>query len=196
MWDQLPGGMHGLPESGMPVQSEYFHYFWALGRFLRHSQTVKLYNSFLGCKRKWRMESLSTCKWWLLDTLHLRLQWQQKLWRSVYSWLQDKTSGLSLWSKIWTISHIAKFNSFIQANCPAGCPCDEFNCLDTTTSADHSTSTAPMTTTTAITTMTTTSTSIPATPNAVLVLSTYNSENKPMVVTLEGLNLHMFLAIF
>ena len=34
VWDQLPRGMHGLPEPGMPVQGEYFHYFWLFGRVL------------------------------------------------------------------------------------------------------------------------------------------------------------------
>ena len=91
---------------------------------------------------------------------------------------------------------IAGFNIYIQANCPAGCPCNSFDCLETTTSPDVSTSTAPMTTTTAITTVTTTSTTIPATPNAVLVLNTRFSSNKPMVVTFEGKNLHIFMVIF
>ena len=94
------------------------------------------------------------------------------------------------------MSHITWFYFFIQANCPAGCPCDEFSCLDTTTSADVSTSTAPVTTTTAITTTTTTRTTAPATPNAVLVLSTKNSGNKPMVVTFDGKTLHLFRSFF
>ena len=128
-----------------------------------------------------------------MDILHIWLQWQQKLWRSMHSWLQDQTSRLSLWSKILIMGHIAWFNSFIQANCPAGCPCDEFNCLETTTSADVSTSTAQITTTISTTTSTTTAS---PTPNAVLVLSTYKSENKPMVVTFEGKTSDIFPSFF
>ena len=73
-------------------------------------------------------------------------------------------------------------NKFIKKNCPGGCPCDGFTCIETTTQPDVSTSTAPATTETA----TTASTTTPAPKNAVLVLSTYDSSNKPMVVTFEG----------
>ena len=46
-----------------------------------------------------------------------------------------------------------------QDNCPAGCPCDEYPCAETTTTPDVTTSiTSPATTTS-------------PTPNAVLVLS-------------------------
>ena len=60
-----------------------------------------------------------------------------------------------------------------QENCPGGCPCDEYPCAETTTAPDVITSTAPATTTS------------PAT-NAVLVLSTLNSSNKPMVIDWDG----------
>ena len=60
-----------------------------------------------------------------------------------------------------------------QGNCPAGCPCDSYPCAETTISPDVTTATSPSTTTS------------PAT-NAVLVLSTTNSANKPMVIDWDG----------
>ena len=70
-------------------------------------------------------------------------------------------------------------NHFKQ-NCLGGCPCDEFNCIETTS--------APTTTTTAATTVATTAPTptISPTANAVLVLSTENSANKPLVVGFDG----------
>ena len=65
-------------------------------------------------------------------------------------------------------------NHFKQ-NCLGGCPCDEFNCIETTS--------APTTTTAATTAPTPT---ISPTANAVLVLSTENSANKPLVVGFDG----------
>ena len=61
-----------------------------------------------------------------------------------------------------------------QENCPAGCPCDDYPCTETTTAPEMTTATAPATTTS------------PAT-NAVLVLSTTNNANKPMVIDWEGM---------
>ena len=63
----------------------------------------------------------------------------------------------------------------IQQNCAGGCPCDEFNCVETTTAPDLTTSIS-----------TTVSTTTSPTANAVLVLSTYNNANKPMVVDFNG----------
>ena len=66
-----------------------------------------------------------------------------------------------------------------QANCPceenciSGCPCEEYDCVETTTSPE-----VPQTTTVPI-------------RNAVLVLSTYQYSNKPMVVDFEGKNRQM-----
>ena len=62
-----------------------------------------------------------------------------------------------------------------QQNCPGGCPCEDFNCVETTTAPGVTTSisTTPITTTS-------------PTTNAVLVLSTYNAANKPMIVDFNG----------
>ena len=65
------------------------------------------------------------------------------------------------------------FLTIFQENCPGGCPCDDYPCAETTTAPDVTTSTAPATTTS------------PAT-NAVLVLSTFYSTNKPMVIDWDG----------
>ena len=65
------------------------------------------------------------------------------------------------------------FFIYFQNNCPAGCPCDDYPCAETTTAPDQITSTAPTTTT------------LP-TSNAVLVLSTNNAPNKPMVIDWDG----------
>ena len=62
---------------------------------------------------------------------------------------------------------------FFQENCPGGCPCDDFPCAETTTAPVLTTTTVPATTTS------------PAT-NAVLVLSTLEAENKPMVIDWDG----------
>ena len=61
----------------------------------------------------------------------------------------------------------------IKENCSAGCPCREFECIETTPAPEVTTATVPATTT-------------PSTGNAVLVLSTYNSGNKPMIVDFNG----------
>ena len=60
-----------------------------------------------------------------------------------------------------------------QENCPGGCPCDDYPCAETTTAPDVTTSTAPATTTSPNT-------------NAVLVLSTSNAANKPMIIDWDG----------
>ena len=61
----------------------------------------------------------------------------------------------------------------IEENCSAGCPCNDFECTATTPAPDLTTATVPATTTS-------------PTSNAVLVLSTRNSNNKPMIVDFEG----------
>ena len=65
------------------------------------------------------------------------------------------------------------FLIIFQENCPGGCPCDDYPCAETTTAPDVTTSTAPATTT-------------PPATNAVLVLSTLDSANKPMVIDWDG----------
>ena len=61
----------------------------------------------------------------------------------------------------------------IEENCSAGCPCSDFECTPTTSVPDITTATVPVTTT-------------PPAHNAVLVLSTYESSNKPMIIDFEG----------
>ena len=61
----------------------------------------------------------------------------------------------------------------IEENCSAGCPCSDFECTPTTSVPDITTATIPATTT-------------PPAQNAVLVLSTYESSNKPMIIDFEG----------
>ena len=65
------------------------------------------------------------------------------------------------------------FFSIFQENCPGGCPCDDYPCAETTTAPVVTTATVPATTK-------------PPATNAVLVLSTYNSANKPMVIDWDG----------
>ena len=61
----------------------------------------------------------------------------------------------------------------IKENCSAGCPCSEFDCIETTSAPEVTTATVPATTTS-------------PTGNAVLVLSTGTSANKPMIVDFNG----------
>ena len=68
---------------------------------------------------------------------------------------------------------VFELNSTHKENCSAGCPCSGFDCLGPTSAPDITTSTATGTTTS-------------PTVNAVLVLSTYNSNNKPMLVDFKG----------
>ena len=60
-----------------------------------------------------------------------------------------------------------------QANCPAGCPCSDYQCANST-----------ITTTTATTT--TETTTAPMDENDVLVLSTYRGEKTPMIISFNG----------
>ena len=64
----------------------------------------------------------------------------------------------------------------LQENCIGGCPCENYSCLETTTSPAVTAPTVPQTTTAPV-------------ANAVLVLSTYNTENKPMIIDFDGENL-------
>ena len=61
----------------------------------------------------------------------------------------------------------------IKENCSAGCPCSEFDCIETTSAPKVTTATVPRTTTS-------------PTGNAVLVLSTRDSNNKPFIVDFNG----------
>ena len=84
-------------------------------------------------------------------------------------------------SKLANLTALARYIIFtfflnpinFQENCPGDCPCDDYPCAETTTAPDVTTPTAPATTTS------------PAT-NAVLVLSTSNAANKPMVIDWDG----------
>jgi len=66
-----------------------------------------------------------------------------------------------------------QLNCPCEENCSAGCPCDEFDCLEPTSTPAVTTATVPATTTS-------------PTGNAVLVLSTFNSNNKPFIVDFNG----------
>ena len=63
-----------------------------------------------------------------------------------------------------------------QSGCPTGCPCDDYECVETTTVLS--------TTTTAATTTTTTKAPSPATE--VLILNTWKSVNVPIITNVEG----------
>ena len=67
----------------------------------------------------------------------------------------------------------------IQENCIGGCPCEQYSCSQTTTSSAVTTPTVPQTTTSPV-------------ANAVLVLSTYNSTNKPMIIDFDGKIINTF----
>ena len=69
-----------------------------------------------------------------------------------------------------------------QANCKGGCPCDSYECNELTTTQASTTS------------MTTTTTAQP-TKEAVLVLSTWNSNNVPMVIDFEGRTLTINISL-
>ena len=75
-----------------------------------------------------------------------------------------------------------QINDYIQANCPTGCPCDQYKCDDATTTTTN------METTTAIT-MGTTTMSTPSTNEMISVLAKYASTWKqPMLINNKGLN--------
>ena len=65
--------------------------------------------------------------------------------------------------------------TFFKENCIGGCPCENYSCAETTPSPDVTTTSLPETTTS-------------PTANAVLVLSTKNAANKPMIVDFDGKN--------
>ena len=62
---------------------------------------------------------------------------------------------------------------FAKENCIGGCPCPNYSCAETTPSPDVTTPSQPETTTS-------------PNANAVLVLSTVNNGNKPMIVDFNG----------
>ena len=98
-----------------------------------------------------------------------------------------KRAKINAWinSKLGNLTALVRYDAFtirlysfwylyiFQENCPGGCPCDDYPCAETTTASDLTTPTAPATTTS------------PAT-NAVLVLSTSKSANKPLVIDWDG----------
>ena len=63
----------------------------------------------------------------------------------------------------------------IKENCPAGCPCDSYECEDITTTVSSTTSVG-----------TTTTWTEPVAKDAVLMLNTKSSDNIPMVIGLNG----------
>ena len=67
----------------------------------------------------------------------------------------------------------------IEENCSTGCPCSDFECTATTPAPDVTTATVPTTTK-------------PSIANAVLILSTYETTNKPMIVDFEGEKFHFY----
>ena len=78
-----------------------------------------------------------------------------------------------------TVSRVFHIKAIFQDNCPAGCPCDDYPCAETTTAPEVTTATTPATTTSPIT-------------NAILVLSTSNAANKPMVIEWDGKRIFNF----
>ena len=73
---------------------------------------------------------------------------------------------------------------FIKENCPGGCPCDDYECEDITPTVTSTTSVA-------------TTTIEPVAKDAVLLLSTYYSDNVPMVIGYNGkLHLNINLSLF
>ena len=74
-----------------------------------------------------------------------------------------------------------------QENCLGGCPCDNYPCFETTTSPGVTTQTAPQTTTSpAVSTSTVPQTTTSPVANAVLVLSTFEYANRPMIIDFDG----------
>ena len=71
-----------------------------------------------------------------------------------------------------------------EANCPAGCPCESYDCDQTTTPA--TTTTAKTTTQSTTTTTTVPTTTRPASENSVMVLNTYDVMNKPLVIPFQA----------
>ena len=89
----------------------------------------------------------------------------------INAWTNSKLANLTVLVRYSVF--IVSFLLIFQENCPGGCPCDDYPCVETTTAPDVTTSTAPATTTS-------------PTTNAVLVLSTSNIANKPMVIDWNG----------
>ena len=67
-----------------------------------------------------------------------------------------------------------------QTLCPDGCPCEFYQCEETTTPAETTTSKTTTTTTKAETT------TAPSSEKDVLVLSTYSGEKTPMIISFNG----------
>ena len=101
--------------------------------------------------------------------------------------------------RYYICNHQAKILLLFEENCPGGCPCENYSCGQSSTSPDVTTVTAPPSTTTATTTTTTTTTTSTTTTTttttttamspggqAVLVLNTYDPNNKPMIIDFDG----------
>ena len=61
-----------------------------------------------------------------------------------------------------------------EENCKGGCPCENFTCMDTSTTSPVTNPTMPSTTT------------APTEPAAVLALNNFSDKYKPMVISFDG----------
>ena len=78
-----------------------------------------------------------------------------------------------------------------QEKCPTGCPCPDYQCPATTTGPSTTTTTLATTTSTTATTQTTTTSTTVITTTAdlktwILVLNTWSSSNKPLIIDGQG----------
>ena len=89
----------------------------------------------------------------------------------INAWISSKHANSTALARYSVYNYL--FSLFFQENCPGGCPCDDYPCAETTTAPDITTPTTPATTTS-------------PTTNAVLVLSTNNAANKPLVIDWNG----------
>ena len=75
---------------------------------------------------------------------------------------------------------VSMIHRLFQRNCKEGCPCDSFECNELTTTQALTTTAQP-------------------TEKAVLVLSTKDSRNMPMVIDFEGstrtINIHYYIVL-
>ena len=69
--------------------------------------------------------------------------------------------------------HFKTSKALIKENCIGGCPCPNYSCAETTPSPDVTTPSQPDTTTS-------------PNVNAVLILSTYENSNTPMIMDFNG----------
>ena len=83
----------------------------------------------------------------------------------INAWTSSKLVNLTALARYIIFTFLNSI--YFQENCPGGCPCDDYSCAETTTAPDVTIPTAPTT-------------------NAILVLSTSNAANKPMVIDWDG----------